>query len=495
MLASCSDEEVPGHMRYAGSRASGLHTKLSITNKITRNRESTTQPASVMTNSGSDVDAEGSMADTITRKEHAGSLTPIKEMDSASTTRQTGAIAFRNDNPEPVADREISPDGTVPPMVIDHEVLRRAKFDDTHLKELAENHRLRQRRKIKKFYTNQNELIDQFLGVEDEERLASDEEVRMRPKIKFAVYASFVVNVCLFIIQLYAAISTGSLALFATAADAFMDLVSSTVMLITSKLAQRPSVYKYPVGRTRIEPIGIIVFCALMATVAVQLLIESARSLAGGARESTPLQIVPLTLVGVAILSKSSLMVYCFFYRRFPSVKVFFVDHRNDIVVNIFGLVMSIVGDHFIWYLDPVGAICIALIILFSWAANAFEQVWLLAGKGAPRTYVSRLIYVALTHSPQILKVDTCRAYHVGQRYFVEIDIVMDAETPLKMSHDVSQSLQRKLEGLADVERAFVHVDYESEHSIHEEHKPLYGTLKSRDLKSRLVSLVKKLGH
>lgn len=67
-----------------------------------------------------------------------------------------------------------------------------------------------------------------------------------------------------------------------------------------------------------------------------------------------------------------------------------------------------------------------------------------------------------------------CRAYHAGQRYYVEIDVIMDQDTPLKVSHDVSQSLQRKLEGLADVERAFVHVDYEDEHDVYEEHKPLY---------------------
>lgn len=50
----------------------------------------------------------------------------------------------------------------------------------------------------------------------------------------------------------------------------------------------------------------------------------------------------------------------------------------------------------------------------------------------------------------------------------------MDQDLPLKITHDVSQSLQRKLEGLGDVERAFVHVDYEDEHDVHEEHKPLY---------------------
>ena len=107
------------------------------------------------------------------------------------------------------------------------------------------------------------------------------------------------------------------------------------------------------------------------------------------------------------VFAKSSLMVYCLFYRRFPTVHIFFVDHRNDIVVNIFGLVMSIVGDKFVWYLDPIGAILIALLILFSWVSNAFEQVWLLVGKSAPNEFLAKLIYMTMTHDERIVKVDT----------------------------------------------------------------------------------------
>ena len=101
------------------------------------------------------------------------------------------------------------------------------------------------------------------------------------------------------------------------------------------------------------------------------------------------------------------MMIYCLFYRRFPAVQIFYIDHRNDIVVNIFGLIMSIVGDRFVWYLDPIGAILIALLILFSWVTNAFEHVWLLVGKAAPREFVSKLIYMAMTHDDRIDKVDT----------------------------------------------------------------------------------------
>ncbi|RBQ88622.1 hypothetical protein VDGD_01593 [Verticillium dahliae] len=129
---------------------------------------------------------------------------------------------------------------------------------------------------------------------------------------------------------------------------------------------------------------------------------------------------------------------------------------------------MAIVGNRFVWYLDPLGAILIALLILFSWVSNAFEQVWLLVGKSAPRAFLSKLVYMSMNHDERIVKVDTvsahpnskasgqiltykqCRAYHAGQRYYVEIDVVMDEDTPLRISHDVAQELQRKVEGESD---------------------------------------------
>lgn len=49
--------------------------------------------------------------------------------------------------------------------------------------------------------------------------------------------------------------------------------------------------------------------------------------------------------------------------------------------------------------------------------------------------------------------------------------------------------------GLADVERAFVHVDYEDEHDVHEEHKPLYEKKsEGKNLKDILSAGKKKIG-
>ncbi|MAD83813.1 MAG: hypothetical protein CL912_12700 [Deltaproteobacteria bacterium] len=40
------------------------------------------------------------------------------------------------------------------------------------------------------------------------------------------------------------------------------------------------------------------------------------------------------------------------------------------------------------------------------------------------------------------------RAYHAGDKYYAEVDIIMDRKETLEVTHDVSETLQRKLEGI-----------------------------------------------
>lgn len=125
---------------------------------------------------------------------------------------------------------------------------------------------------------------------------------------------------------------------------------------------------------------------------------------------------------------------------------------------------MSCGGSKLRWWLDPMGAIIIALGVIISWGRTVYTQFELLAGKSAAHDFLQLIIFNTVTFSEDIEKVDTVRAYHSGPDYFVEIDIVMDANTPLWKAHDISQQLQDKIEVLPNVERAFVHVDHEFTH-------------------------------
>ena len=57
--------------------------------------------------------------------------------------------------------------------------------------------------------------------------------------------------------------------------------------------------------------------------------------------------------------------------------------------------------------------------------------------------------------------VDVCRAYHFGPKFLVELEVVLPKNTLLFESHDLGMELQYEIESREEVERCFVHIDYE----------------------------------
>jgi len=170
--------------------------------------------------------------------------------------------------------------------------------------------------------------------------------------------------------------------------------------------------------------------------------------------------------VAAALGVKFCLFLYCYSLRTASSlVRVLWEDHRNDLFINTFGILMSAGGSKLRWWLDPLGGCILAIGVIASWTRTVYKQFELLAGKSAPHDFIQLITYKAATFSDEIEKVDTVRAYHSGPYYFVEVDIVMPSTTPLWKAHDIAQILQDKIEVLPGVDRAFVHVDHETTHT------------------------------
>lgn len=86
-----------------------------------------------------------------------------------------------------------------------------------------------------------------------------------------------------------------------------------------------------------------------------------------------------------------------------------------------------------------------------------------LVGQSAPPEVLQKLTYLVIMHS-QIKRIDTVRAYTFGVLYFVEVDIELAENLPLREAHNIGESIQIMLEKLPEVERAFVHLDFECDH-------------------------------
>ena len=73
--------------------------------------------------------------------------------------------------------------------------------------------------------------------------------------------------------------------------------------------------------------------------------------------------------------------------------------------------------------LDPIGAILIAIYIIFSWTKTGLEETKGLTGISPGPQFLNSLTFIARNHHRDIIAVETVAAYHFGPRMIVEVYI------------------------------------------------------------------------
>ncbi|CAK7566765.1 MAG: hypothetical protein SEPTF4163_004717 [Sporothrix epigloea] len=326
------------------------------------------------------------------------------------------------------------------------------------------------KRKVQGFYKSQNARIENMLkSVEEHQAEARQGQGDDQLRYRIAVYGSFVANLILAGLQVYGAVSSGSLSLFTTMADAVFDPLSNVTLILTNRAVKRVDPARFPSGKARLETVGNIVFCFLMTSVSFILIAFSARDIAAGRSpseaETNRFHLPSILAVSIAFATKFALFLYTWALKdRYSQVYILWQDHRNDLLINGFGLMTSVGGSKLIWWIDPAGAILLGVIVSTIWLRTAFTEFMLLVGVVASVETQQLITYVCVTHSPAVQQIDTVRVYHSGPRLIAEVDVVMARNATLGETHDVAEELQSKLECLPDIERAYVHVDYETTH-------------------------------
>ncbi|KAI9489396.1 cation efflux family-domain-containing protein [Zychaea mexicana] len=287
--------------------------------------------------------------------------------------------------------------------------------------------------------------------------------------IHLAINLSFVANFVLFGSKVVLAIFTGSMAILASAFESFLDLLSNAIIFVTIRIMRKQDYYKYPVGKSRMEPLGIIVFAVVITTSFSQVLLTSVQRLTDPEKSAEP---IDLSIIGIAVLVaniviKGVLWLWCWSIKDSSSVQALAQDHENDVVFNIASTIFPVVA---VWaklpWLDPVGAILLSIYIIYEWMVLLLGNIQRLTGHAASTDDLKQLTYMAYRFSSKIVAVDTVRAYYVGDRLLVEVDIILPPDCPLREAHDVGEALQDALEMMSNVERAFVHLDYTAMHEI-----------------------------
>ncbi|GMR52408.1 hypothetical protein PMAYCL1PPCAC_22603, partial [Pristionchus mayeri] len=318
--------------------------------------------------------------------------------------------------------------------------------------------RKKRKKLIMKFYDEQAELIGHY---ENDEKLLSGviPPVDSEPRIdRILNYTHISLNVILLFANLTAAILSGSLSIISTFVESAMDLTTGLIMGLCLHLIKKSDFFKYPRGRERLETVGVILCAVIMGISNIVIILHSLNAIVHGNIE-VDMNLITFIIIVVGCALKTVLMVICF-RRGSPSSKVIAMDMRNDIATSSVAIVAAFIGSRYWKYADPVGACLVCSIIAFNWFAHALEHIPSLTGVRAEQEHLSRVLRIGMQHDDRIQKIDHVMLYHIGAKAMVEMHIVMEENLPLKITHDISHPLEKKINQIDFVDRSFVHCDY-----------------------------------
>ncbi|ETS86439.1 hypothetical protein PFICI_00267 [Pestalotiopsis fici W106-1] len=291
--------------------------------------------------------------------------------------------------------------------------------------------------------------------LEDDDDLDSSSNI-----VTVAIYVNFAANFILLAGKIAVIISVSSMSVLASLVDAVLDFLSTVIVWLTTWLVSRQDQYKYPVGRRRLEPLGILVFSVIMITSFCQVALQSIQRLASPEHELVELGIPAIGIMAGTVLIKGLCWLWCRLVKN-SNVQALAADAWTDVIFNIGSIFFPIVGFYAkIWWLDALGGLLLSCVVIYNWSETSLEHIKNLSGFSATADQRNVLLYLTMRFAKTIRQIQGLQAYHAGDKLNVEVDIVLDASTPLRDSHDLAESLQYVLESVPAVDRAFVHTDY-----------------------------------
>ena len=276
-----------------------------------------------------------------------------------------------------------------------------------------------------------------------------------------AGFVGFLLNIVLFAVKLAAGLLSGSLAVLSDAFNSFLDILSYFLVFLSVRTAQQAPDEGHPFGHRRFAPMSAFIIAVFSGVLAFGILKAASENFLF---DGPPPEITALTF-GAIILSmlvKAGMYLYLMGKSRethSSSLEAAAIDSRNDVLAS--GVVLAgIAAVYFgLPLFDDFSAIVIAFVIGWSGYRIAKKNFDYMVGASPGKRKIREICRAAETVKG-VLEVQTVRAHYVGDRVHAEIEVLVSSRNKPVKTHAISEKVQKKVEALGLVSRAFVHINY-----------------------------------
>ncbi len=273
------------------------------------------------------------------------------------------------------------------------------------------------------------------------------------------IWLSIVGNIILSLAKLAVGFLYSSIALVSDGVHSLSDVLTSVVGYFGIRVSSRPPDKSHPFGHSRFEPLVAFLIAEALLVVAYEI----GRDAFFRLRHEVPLEVNGLMLgvAVVSILAKEGMFRYSAHVGRKLNSQILIADayhHRSDALSSLAVLVGLVAQRFGFEYGDSLAGLVVVIFLLKVSFDIILQNVGYLTGQ-APSFEVCEEIRNRALGVPNVLGVHDLRAHYVGNRLHVELHIEVPPELTLRGAHDISHEVKKRIEGLPEVEVAFVHVD------------------------------------
>ena len=287
----------------------------------------------------------------------------------------------------------------------------------------------------------------------------TNEQMAIRASITTIVFDTFLVG-----FKLFAGIFGRSTAMIADAVHSLSDMLTTGIVMVGVKLANRKADKEHPYGHERFECVAAILLSLVLFATGAGIGWAGIQQIMAQEYGGEPT--IPGVIALVAAVTTIVVKEAMYWYKRGVAKKIdssaLMADawhHRSDSLSSIgsfFGILGARLGFPI---LDPVAAIVICLFI-FKAAIDVFrDAVRKMTDRACDEATEVEMREIILAQE-SVLGIDALKTRLFGDKIYVEVEISVDGNKTLGEAHDIAHLVHDTIESAFEkVKHCTVHVN------------------------------------
>ena len=273
---------------------------------------------------------------------------------------------------------------------------------------------------------------------------------------------SILVNLLLSAGKLTAGLLAHSGAMISDAVHSASDVFSTLVVIVGVKLSGKESDREHPYGHERMECVAAILLSGILLATGLVIGWEGIRKILSERSDLQAPGILAAAAALVSILVKEGLFRYVRgFARKLDSTALMAEawHHRSDALSSI-GALAGILGARAGFpVLDPLASVVICVFIAKA-AADIFrDAVDKMVDHSCDEETEDAIRFCAV-EQPEVERIDLLKTREFGNRIYIEMEIAVNGELPLRQAHDAAERVHDEIERrFPKVKHIMIHVN------------------------------------